>query len=130
MKIGKLLLAARIGAWIAFLSLFQKALTLQTMLRLTDTPLRRDAARLRPEELAALVDRVFRTDLLHRSCWKRAAVLRRYLLLNGVETEVAFGIRKGNETLEGHAWLERDGRPFLEQPHVGYVVTFRYPGSE
>lgn len=62
------------------------------------------------------------------SCWKRAAVLRRYLLLNGIETEVVFGVRKENGgQLAGHAWLERDGAPFLEREQPAYTVTFRYP---
>ena len=41
--------------------------------------------------------------------------------------EVVFGVRKGEENLAGHAWLERDGRPFLEEREPDYVVTFRYP---
>ena len=126
MKLRKLILAARIAAWIAFLSTIGRALSLQAMLRLTDTR-RRAAGRVRAEELASLVDRVFRTDILHRSCWKRAAVLRRFLLLEGIETAVAFGVRQGAEGLEGHAWLERDGKPFLEGKEPEYVVTFRYP---
>jgi hypothetical protein len=126
MNIRRLPLALRMTAWIVFLTIFGRFLSLRTMFRLLDTR-RRDAARMPPERIAALVDRVLRADILHRSCWKRAAVLRRYLLLNGVETTVVFGVRKGQETLAGHAWLERDGKPFLEEKETDYVVTFRYP---
>jgi len=126
MKPRKVILAARMAGWIVFLSLFGRLLRLPTMLRLTSTRLRPRGS-MTPEQIASVIDRVFRTDLLHRSCWKRAAVLRRYLLLNGVETAVVFGVRKGEETLAGHAWLERDGQPFLEQKEIDYVVTFRYP---
>jgi len=126
MKLRRLLLAMRMAAWIVFLTIFGRILSLPTMLRMIDTR-RRDAARIPPERIASLVDRIFRADILHRSCWKRAAVLRRYLLLNGIDTAVVFGVRKGEEKLAGHAWLERDGRPFLEESEPDYVVTFRYP---
>jgi len=118
--------AVRMTAWIAFLTVFGRALPLRTTLRLLDTR-RRGVKRVSAERLAAIVDRIFRADVVHRSCWKRAAVLRRYLLLNGIETAVVFGVRKGEEKLAGHAWLERDGRPFLEDTEPDYVVTFRYP---
>ena len=118
--------AVRMTAWIAFLIVFGRALPLRTTLRLLDTR-RRGVKRVSAERLAAIVDRIFRADVVHRSCWKRAAVLRRYLLLNGIETAVVFGVRKGEERLAGHAWLERDGRPFLEDTEPDYVVTFRYP---
>ena len=116
----------RMAAWIVFLTLFGRFLSLRTMFRLLDTR-RRDVAGLPPERIAARVDRIFRADIVHRSCWKRAAVLRRYLLLNGIETSVVFGVRKGEEQLAGHAWLERDGEPFLEETPPDYVVTLRYP---
>jgi len=126
MRVRKLILAARMASWIVVLSTVGRALSLPAILRLTDTR-HRGAARFRAEELASVIDRVFRTDLLHRSCWKRAAVLRRFLLLEGIETAVVFGVRQGEETLAGHAWLERDGKPFLEGKEPDYVVTFRYP---
>ena len=126
MNVRRLGLALRMTGWIVFLTLFGRFLPLRTTLRLLDTR-RRGAARVPPERLGALVDRIFRTDIVHRSCWKRAAVLRRYLLLNGVETEVVFGVRKGEQQLAGHAWLERNGEPFLEPTPPDYVVTFRYP---
>ena len=118
--------AMRMTAWIAFLTVFGRVLPLRTTLRLLDTR-RRGPRRVSAERLAAIADGVFRADVVHRSCWKRAAVLRRYLLLNGIETAVVFGVRKGEEKLAGHAWLERDGRPFLEGAEPDYVVTFRYP---
>lgn len=62
------------------------------------------------------------------SGWKRAAVLRRYLLLNGIQTDVAFGVRRPQDgELAGHAWLERDGVSFLEHEVREYIVTFRIP---
>ncbi len=118
--------AVRMTAWIVFLTVFGRFLTLRSMLRLLDTS-RRGPQRVSAERLAQIADGALRADLSHRSCWKRAAVLRRYLLLNGIETAVVFGVRDGGESIVGHAWLERDGHPFLEPSVSGYVVTFRYP---
>jgi hypothetical protein len=119
--------AVRMSAWIAFLGLFGRVLPLRASLRLLDTKTR-GPKRVSAERLAAIADGILHhADARHRSCWKRAAVLRRYLLLNGIETAVVFGVRKGDDKLAGHAWLERDGEPFLEAARPDYVVTFRYP---
>ena len=118
--------AIRMTAWIVFLTIFGRFLSMKRMLRLLDTR-RRGPKRVSAERLGEIVDRLFRADILHRSCWKRAAVLRHYLLLNGVETQVVFGVRTSEEKLAAHAWLERDGKPFLEGSEPDYVVTFRYP---
>lgn len=117
------LLLARIAGWIVFLSTIGRLMPLKAMLRFVDTRKRLpDRARMTPQQLAALVDRV------SRSCWKRAAVLRRYLLMNGVESTIVFGVRKGSAgPIDGHAWLERDGEPFLEAETPRHVVTYRYP---
>jgi hypothetical protein len=60
-------------------------------------------------------------------------VLHRYLALHGIESRVTFGVRRDPDgSLAGHAWLERDGEPFLEHEAGAYVVTFtlpRTPGS-
>lgn len=64
-------------------------------------------------------------------CWKRAAVLHRYLLRNGVNTRIIFGVR--NETsgeVAGHAWLEADGKAILENAPPQYVVTYRFPAHD
>ena len=61
-------------------------------------------------------------------CWKRAAVLHRYLSRNGIPTRIIFGVR--NETggkVDGHAWLEANGQPILESTPPEYVVTYSFP---
>lgn len=64
-------------------------------------------------------------------CWKRAVILHRFLALNEIETRIVFGLRgkqkKPDELLEGHAWLEADGKPLLEQAFPHYVVTYSFP---
>lgn len=83
-----------------------------------------------PEQLAAAIDGVLGIDLLvfRRSCWKRAMVLQRYLSLNGIDSRLRFGVQKAADgTVSGHAWLEHEGRPFLERDAGTYVVTFTLP---
>ena len=125
-----LLLSARMSAWIVLISIVARLVPLPTMFRLAETRRRWAPSALLPaEEIARRIDRVFHAGLVtDGSCWKRAAVLRRYLLLNGIETDVVFGVRRqsGGE-LAGHAWLEREGTPFLEREQPQYTVTFRHP---
>ncbi len=60
---------------------------------------------------------------IHPRCWRRAAVLQRYLRFIGVETTIVFGVlTEGTALLEAHGWLERDGAPFAEP---GSVAQYR-----
>jgi hypothetical protein len=125
-----LLLSARMSAWIVVISAASRIVSLPAMFRLAETRRRWAPAALLPaEEIARRIDRMFHAGLVKDgSCWKRAAVLRRYLLLNGIETDVVFGVREQSSgELTGHAWLEREGAPFLERETPDYVVTFRHP---
>jgi hypothetical protein len=86
-----------------------------------------------PQQLAQSIDTLLSADLFYfkPSCWKRAAVLRRYLSRNGIATTIQFGVR--NEEMgkvDGHAWLELDGKPFLESAPPEYVVTYTYPSDK
>jgi len=86
-----------------------------------------------PPRLARSIDAVLSTNVFHfkPSCWKRAAVLRRYLSRNGIATKIQFGVR--NEAIgkvDGHAWLELDGKPFLETAPPEYIVTYTYPSDK
>ena len=84
------------------------------------------------KELARTIDLLLSVDFLIFTpiCWKRAAVLHRYLSHNGIPTRIIFGVR--NETggkVAGHAWLEHDGQPILEKAPPEYVVTYSFPSS-
>jgi hypothetical protein len=125
-----LFLSVRMSAWIILISVIAPLVPLSTIFRVTETRRRWNASALLPaEELARYVERVFHSGLAKDgTCWKRAAVLRRYLLLDGIETAVVFGVRREDDgKLAGHAWLEREGAPFLERDEPRYTVTFRYP---
>ena len=82
------------------------------------------------KELARAIDLLLSVDFLIFTpiCWKRAAVLHRYLSRSGIPTRIIFGVR--NETggkVAGHAWLEHDGQPILENAPPEYVITYSFP---
>jgi hypothetical protein len=81
-------------------------------------------------ELARAIDLLLSVDFLIFTpiCWKRAAVLHRYLSRSGIPTQIIFGVR--NETggkVAGHAWLEHNGHPILENAPPEYIVTYGFP---
>ena len=132
---GSALLALRMSAWVAALSLLVKFMPLPRALgvvapsRLGPTP--RD-----PEEaqaaLARLLDSVLASDfwVFTPTCWKRAPVLHRYLALSGIDTRVLFGVRReGSDALSGHAWLEAGGVPLYEVEAPEYSVTYSFPSE-
>jgi hypothetical protein len=129
---GTTLLSARMALWVVLVSVLARALPLPRAHGLTSTRVRRGAAvdQAAPARLARAIDRVLSLDLLvfRPSCWRRAMVLHRFLALNGIETRVAFGVQhKGDGLVHGHAWLEHQGQPLLENDAAAYVVTFTLP---
>lgn len=82
------------------------------------------------EDLARAIDLLLSADFLMFTpvCWKRAAVLHRYLSRNGTPTRIIFGVRNESDgKVDGHAWLEADGQPILETTPPDYVVTYSFP---
>ena len=120
-RLGAALLLARMAAWTLVLSVAARVLPLPRAMRLI-TPRRRGTSGVPPARLARLANRVT------GNCWKRAALLHRYLLLAGVDNRVVFGVRRAGESLlDGHAWVEVGGEPFSEPAPPEYHVTFVYP---
>ncbi len=81
--------------------------------------------RRRPGERAASVVNALDTLLgagipfIRPRCWRRAAILHRYLGHIGIETRIVFGVLTEAMALkEAHAWLERDGVPFAEPGRI------------
>jgi hypothetical protein len=82
------------------------------------------------DELARAIDLLLSADVLMFKpiCWKRAAVLHRYLSRNGIPTRIIFGVRNdAGGVFDGHAWLEANGQPILEKTRPEYVVTYSFP---
>lgn len=74
------------------------------------------------------------------NCLKRSLVLYRVLRDEGVDVQLCIGARLGDRDedeltggrLEGHAWLVKDGRNFLEKNEEtanSYRVTYSFPDS-
>jgi Transglutaminase-like superfamily len=83
--------------------------------------------------LARTLDQLLSVDLLMLKpiCWKRAAILHRYLSVNGIASRILFGVRSDADgKVSGHAWLESGGLPVLESQPIDYVVTYSFPSAE
>ena len=125
-------LMLRMAWWVAVLSVMARAYSLPRALEIVAGKQNggRSGEALNREELARTIDLLLSADVLvfKPICWKRAAILHRYLLRNGTPTKIIFGVR--NETggkFDGHAWLEADGQPILEKDPPNYVVTYSFP---
>ncbi|MFI5075808.1 MAG: lasso peptide biosynthesis B2 protein [Vicinamibacteria bacterium] len=125
-------LSARMALWVVLVSLLARLMPLPLAHRLVSTRVRTRPNGLSadvPARLARAIDRLLRLDVFvyRRSCWRRALVLQRFLALHGIDSRVNFGLKRTTGELQGHAWLERDGQPFLEDDAGAYVVTFSLP---
>jgi len=72
-----------------------------------------------------------RIPFLHPQCWRRAAVLHRFLRQEGIDTVIVFGVRtEGPRTVEAHAWIEHSGQPFAEAAETAaYQRVFEFPAG-
>jgi Transglutaminase-like superfamily len=129
---GEALLLCRMAWWVAVLSLTARCYSLPRALQIVagNENTRHLPRGKNQEELAQAIDLLLSADVLMFKpiCWKRAAVLHRYLHRNGLPTRIVFGVR--NETggkVAGHAWLEANGQPILESAPPEYVVTYSFP---
>ncbi|HEY2971188.1 MAG TPA: lasso peptide biosynthesis B2 protein [Pyrinomonadaceae bacterium] len=130
------LLLLRMAGWVLLLSIAVKVFPLPRALRLVATKTRRRSETSESEtqqRLADAIDLLLKTDLfiLKPICWKRAALLHRYLALNGIKTRILFGMRReSNGSLSGHAWVEANGKSILETTALDYAVTYAFPSNE
>lgn len=131
---GRALLVWRMAGWVIVLVPVIKLLSLPRTVQLL-TPRRRPATA-KPQisqlELAQTLDQLLQLNLFVFTpiCWKRALILYRYLLLNGIEARVVFGMRRsalGRDELAGHAWVEVSGCPVQEAEPPDFAVTYSYP---
>src|SRR5687768_8069017 len=104
-------LLCRMAWWVAVISATARWYSLPRALQIVagnQNRKQRAPQTVNQEELARAIDLLLSADILMFKpiCWKRAAVLHRYLLRNGINTRIIFGVR--NETsgkVAGHAWL-------------------------
>jgi transglutaminase superfamily protein len=129
---GEALLLCRMAWWVVVLSIAARRYPLPRALAIVAgrqdvTATAIDAAR--QEKLARAIDLLLSADVLvfKPICWKRAAVLHRYL----GQTRIIFGVRNDPAgKVTGHAWLEVEGEPILEATPPEYVATYRFPSNE
>ena len=133
---GEALLLCRMAWWVSVLSVAARCFSLPRALALvagSETSSARSDNTETQKRLARSIDLLLSADILHLKpiCWKRAAVLHRYLLRNGIQTRIIFGVRnEADGKVAGHAWLEAEGEPILETTPPEYVVTYRFPSNE
>jgi Transglutaminase-like superfamily len=132
---GEALLLCRMAWWVSVLSVVARCYSLPRALRLVAgrASHRQIAADGVQDQLARAIDLLLSADVLvfKPVCWKRAAVLHRYLLKNGIATRIIFGVRNNGEgNIDGHAWLELRGQPIFENPAPEYVVTYSFPSNQ
>lgn len=136
---GEAWLLCRMAWWVTVLSVSARLFSLPRALAIVAGDERAVGAIDRAKDpaiqdrLARAIDLLLSADVLHFKpiCWKRAAVLHRYLLRNGISTRIIFGVRnESGGKVAGHAWLEAAGEPILESTPPEYVVTYRFPSKE
>ena len=125
-------LLCRMAWWVAVLSVAARFYSLPRALQIVAGNDNRKAPfqNANQEQLARAIDLLLSADVFvfKPICWKRAAVLRRYLLRSGIPTRIVFGVRNDNSgKVDGHAWLEAEGQPILENSPPEYVVTYSFP---
>jgi Transglutaminase-like superfamily len=138
---GEALLLCRMAWWVTVLSVAARWFSLPRALSIvagaetrtsrSNDPVVQDPAV--KERLARAIDLLLSADMFHFKpiCWKRAAVLHRYLSRNGMSTRIIFGVRNESDgKVAGHAWVEAAGEPILESTPPEYVVTYRFPSNE
>jgi hypothetical protein len=129
------LLLFRMAAWVSVLSLAVEIWPLPRALRLVSTKTRQSLTTSEIQtqsRLAYAIDQLLKLDLwvFKPVCWKRAAVLHRYLALSGINTQVLFGVRRGDDgSISGHAWVQSDAGPVEESTVPDYAVTYIFPSD-
>ena len=129
---GEAWLLLRMAWWVAVLCATARLYSLPRALQIVagNDNGKQPVSAVNEKELERAIDLLLSVDFLIFTpiCWKRAAVLHRYLSHNGMRTRIIFGVR--NETggrVAGHAWLEHDGQPILEKTPPEYIVTYSFP---
>ena len=126
---GEAWLLLRMAWWVVVLSATARCYSLPRALQIVAGRQKRSQEALNREELARVIDLLLSADFLMFTpvCWKRAAVLHRYLSRSGTQTRIIFGVRTESDgAVDGHAWLEADGQPILETTPPDYVVTYSF----
>ena len=66
---------------------------------------------------ATAVRFVYRVLHIRNACLRESLVLHRMFRTRGIDADFRVGVDKAGDTLLGHAWVEHQGRPVLDE-HV------------
>ena len=83
--------------------------TLQKMFSCANSELNSGFSKKRARLVAHAVNSADRHGLAHFSCLTKSLTLWWLLGRQGISSHLRIGVRKENNRLEAHAWLERDG---------------------
>jgi len=125
-------LMTRMAVWVLVLSAVVRIWSLPRALSLISIQGKSTGPIIDERELATAIDAILGLNVwvFKPICWKRAAVLHRYIGLRGLESTIVFGVRKeAAGELEGHAWLEHQGQPIFEPSSPAYTVTYTFPSK-
>src|ERR1700704_3147731 len=97
------LLSARMAWWVVLISAVTKLTSLPRAQKIAAFRLKsisRPTGRETPAKLARTIDSLLGINfyVFRQSCWKRALVLHRYLALNGIESQIRFGLKIESQT--------------------------------
>ncbi len=123
-------LLLRMAAWVVLISVLMRIQPLPRVLSLARPKGTPGGSSISNQRMAELLDLLLETDVFvfTPTCWKRAAVLYRYVSMNGTDAQIVFGVRKeGDGILNGHAWLESARQPILEKDPPQYRATYSFP---
>lgn len=136
---GRAILILRMAFWVIVLSLAVRWYSLPRALRIVAPSSSGQSSATGDgdtcdgdQDLATAIDALLdlKMFVFKPVCWKRAAILHRYLTLRGRATTINFGVRRGaGGKLDGHAWVESPAGPILESEPPDYTVTYVFPSS-
>jgi Transglutaminase-like superfamily len=91
----------------------------QTKAQLTECVPCHDAHKLPPSEIARITNSM--AHYLGANCLTRSLVLWRLLKCRSIESQLRFGIRKENQILFAHAWVELNGVVLNDRPDIDQI---------
>jgi hypothetical protein len=129
-RAGELLLAARVFAFAVCVPLITR-LSLTRQAALLEPRGRRPPDPEREAWLEANVDRVLGrgAPLVRPGCQTRGLTYFYFLRRAGADVRLVYGIEATGSERDGHCWLVRDGRPYLERndPRGRFLETHSVP---
>jgi hypothetical protein len=123
-------LLVRMASWVVVITGLMRIQPLPRVLSLATPRKTLRQTSVSNQRMAELLDLLLAADVFvfTPTCWKRAAVLYRYVSMNGTSAQIVFGVRKeGDGILNGHAWLESARKPILEKDPPLYRTTYSFP---